>query len=268
MATLAIAAPAQAARRTSSATFATYLKETKYEFLKLIRTKTFSLSVIGFPVMFYLLFGVGNRNVNEGAFHLAKYELAGYACFGMVGAALFGIGVGLGAERANGWLELKRASPMPPLAYLIAKCNAAIGFAVIIVTILIGIAMTLGGVQLSAIEALKMLGVAVVGTIPFAAMGILIALIVPANASSGIINLIYLPMSFASGLWIPLHLLPKWLQTIAPAFPAYHLSQLMLSIFNYQNSSSLHSHWLGLAGFAFLMLGVSWAIFHRAEQDA
>jgi ABC-2 type transport system permease protein len=28
------------------------------------------------------------------------------------------------------------------------------------------------------------------------------------------------------------------------------------------------SHWFGLAGFTLLMLGVSWAVFHRAEQDA
>ncbi len=268
MASLAIAAPAQAVRRTSTATLITYLKETKYEFLKLARTKTFSLSIIGFPVMFYLLFGVGNRTIHDGAVHVAKYELAGYACFGMIGAALFGIGVGLGAERANGWLELKRASPMPPLAYLIAKCNAAIGFAFIIVTVLIGLAITLGGVQLSGVEAVKMLGVAVLGTIPFAAMGILVALVVPANASSGIINLIYLPMSFASGLWIPLHMLPKWLQVIAPIQPAYHLSQLMLSVFGYQNASSLRGHWTGLTGFALVMLGISWAVFHRAEQDA
>ena len=111
MASLAIPAPATLARRSSSATLSVYLKETKYEFLKLIRTKTFSLSVIGFPVMFYLLFGVANRAVHDGAVSVAKYELAGYACFGMIGAALFGIGVGLGSERAQGWLELKRASP-------------------------------------------------------------------------------------------------------------------------------------------------------------
>jgi len=39
----------------------------------------------------------------------------------MVGAALFGIGVGLAADLGAGWLDLKRASPMPPLAYVLAK---------------------------------------------------------------------------------------------------------------------------------------------------
>ena len=48
--------------------------------------------------------------------------LGGYAVFGLVGAALFGIGVSTAADLSAGWLELKRASPMNPLAYLAAKC--------------------------------------------------------------------------------------------------------------------------------------------------
>ena len=100
-------------------------------------------------------------------------------------------------------------------------------------------------------------------------MGLLIALLVPASAASGIVNLIYLPMSFMSGLWIPLKYLPKFLRPVAPYLPAYHLSQLMLSVFGYQvRSTSMLTHWLGLAGFTLIMLGISWAVFHRAEQDA
>ena len=51
--------------------------------------------------------------------------------------------------------------------------------------------------------------------------------------------------------------------------PTYHLAQLMLTVFGYQSRSSVTSHhWLALTGFALLMLGVSWMVFHRAEQDA
>src|SRR5579871_3281814 len=87
-------------------------KETKYEFLKLLRNRSFSLAVIGFPIMFYLLFGVSNRGANSNGIQMARYLLGGYACFGLISAALFGIGVGLAGERAAGWLEVKRASPM------------------------------------------------------------------------------------------------------------------------------------------------------------
>jgi ABC-2 type transport system permease protein len=243
-------------------------KETKYEFLKLLRAKSFSLAVIGFPVMFYLIFGIANRHAANGNVSISKYLLGGYSCFGLVGAALFGIGVGLAMERNAGWLELKQASPMPPMAYLFAKCVTAVAFGLIIVGILIAMGVTMGGVTMPVVEMIRMLGMTIVGSICFASMGLLLSLVVPANAASGIIQLIYLPMSFMSGLWVPIQFLPHWLQKIAPALPTYHLSQLMLSIYGYQDHSTLSSHWIGLAGFTMLMLGISWLIFHRTQQNA
>ena len=123
-----------------------FRKETKYEFLKLLRNKQFCLATIGFPVMFYTLFGLSNHKAIYGNFQLAKYLMGGYACFGLVGAALFGIGVGMAAEISAGWLEVKRASPMPPMAYLFAKCITAIAFGLIIVSILITLGASFGGV--------------------------------------------------------------------------------------------------------------------------
>jgi ABC-2 type transport system permease protein len=75
-------------------------------------------------------------------------------------------------------------------------------------------------------------------------------------------------MSFLSGLWIPLRFMPHWLQSVAPALPTYHFSQLMLSIFGYGDSMPLATHWNALLGFTLLMLGLSWLIFHRREQNA
>src|SRR5271167_184686 len=245
MSTVAISHP-QPATIDLAQTLGTFRKETKYEFLKLIRTKSFSLSTIGFPVMFYVLFGIANRNAYAGNIHVAKYMLGGYACFGLIGAALFGIGVGLASELAAGWLELKRASPMPASAYLFAKCASAVAFGLIIVTILTAVGTAFGGVSLTPIEFIKMLGLTVVGSVSFASMGLLLALIVPANAAPGIVNLIYLPMSFLSGLWMPIRFMPHWLQGVAPVLPTYHLSQLMLSVFGYADSASRLTHWNAL----------------------
>jgi len=267
MATSAITQPLSAPTGSVN-TLRVFRKETRYEFLKLLRAKSFSLSTIGFPVMFYVLFGIANRNAFSGNIHIAKYMLGGYACFGLIGAALFGIGVGVASELAAGWLELKRASPMPVSAYLFAKCASACAFGLIIVSILTAVATAFGGVSLTATELIKMLGMTVVGSISFASMGLLLALLVPANAAPAIVNLIYLPMSFLSGLWVPLRFMPHWLQGIAPALPTYHLSQLMLSIFGYQDSMSLATHWNALIGFTLLMLGLSWLIFHRREQNS
>jgi ABC-2 type transport system permease protein len=99
-------------------------------------------------------------------------------------------------------------------------------------------------------------------------MGLLVALLVPANAAPGVINLIYLPMSFASGFWMPISSLPHWLRVLAPALPTYHLAQLALNIFGFAQPGRMLPHWEALTGFTLLMLGAAWIIFARSEAKA
>lgn len=239
-------------------------QETRYEFLKLLRAKAFSLSVIGFPVMFYLIFGVTNHHTEY-----ARYLLASYSCFGMFGAALFGLGAGVAMERAQGWMELKQASPMPRLVYLIAKTATCAAIAMITVGILLTLGLTLAGVSMTVLEAVRLIAITLAGAIPFASMGLLVSFIVPPNAGPGFINLFYLPMSFASGLWMPISLLPHWIQKIAPALPTYHYAQLALNIFGYaQPGASMLCHWEALVGFTCLLLGAAWLVFTRSEAKA
>jgi ABC-2 type transport system permease protein len=246
-----------------------FLREARYEFLRLLRTRSFALSIIGFPVVFYVFFGlIMNRGEHIGSVPVAKYMLAGYAVFGMVGAALFGIGVGLSSELAAGWLELKRASPMPPLAYLLAKCGSAIVFGIIIVSILTVLGITIGHVFLTLPEYARMIALTIVGVLPFACMGMALALFVPFSSSPGIANMIYLPMSFCGGLWIPVMFLPRFLQKFATFLPTYHLAQLMLSTFGYASAGTASSHWFGLFGFTLIMLGTAVIAFRRLEQNS
>lgn len=246
-----------------------FLREARYEFLRLFRTRSFVLSIIGFPVVFYIFFGlIMNRGEHIGSVSVAKYMLAGYTVFGMVGAALFGIGVGLSSELAAGWLELKRASPMPPLAYLLAKCCSAIAFGVIIVSILTLLGINIGHVSLTLPEYARMIALTIVGVVPFACMGMALALFVPFSSAPGIANMIYLPMSFCGGLWVPIMFLPHFLQRLATFLPTYHLAQLMLNTFGYASAGTISSHWFGLLGFTLIMLGTAVIAFRRLERNS
>ncbi len=241
-----------------------FAKEARYEFIRMLRTKAFSLSVIGMPVMFFLLFGVSNRSNGFG-----EYLVPSYSCMGVVSACLFGIGMAIALERAQGWLEVKQASPMPRILYLGAKVMGCAAFSIIIVGLLVLLGVTLGGVTVTPLQVLELSGVIVAGSVPFTAMALLVALLVPANSGPGIINLIYLPMSFASGFWMPVKYLPHWLLVIAPALPTYHLAQLALGTFGLaQPGGSMVRHWEILFGFTLLMLGAAWIIFTRMEAEA
>lgn len=239
------------------------LREIEYEFIRLVRTRAFSLSVIGFPLVFFLLFGL-----RAGDAETTRYLIAGYSCFGLGSACLFGIGLGIAMERAQGWLELKWASPMPRLAYLAAKMVSSAAFALIVTALLIGLGLTLGGVTVSLSQGLRLAAIILVGSVPFTALGLLIAMLMPPNSGPGIINLLYLPISFASGFWMPLRLLPHWLQAIAPALPTYHLAELALAVFGFAPRTGALTHWLVLAGFTLLMFAAAWITFVWKEHQA
>jgi len=157
---------------------------------------------------------------------------------------------------------------MPPLAYLLAKCITAMAFGVVIVSLLTALGVTFGHVSLTLAQYGRMIALAIVGVVPFAAMGMVLALLVPANSAPGIANMLYLPMSFCGGLWIPIMFLPRILQHFAVVLPTYHVAQLMLGSLGFPAAGSTSNHWLGLLGFTLIMLGVAWLGFRRLEQKS
>ena len=231
-----------------------YALEARNEFLRLLRAPSFVLPTLLFPPMFYVLFAVlfGSRS----GFQANIYLLATYGVFGVMSPGLFGFGVTVAHDRERGWLTLKRALPMPPGAYLVAKLAMAMLFATIIFLILAVLSTTLGGVRLPASAWLSLLVVDLFGVLPFCAIGLFVGSISSGSAAPAIANLIYLPMSFLSGLWMPLAVLPAFIAKIAPLWPAWHLGRLALAAVGQAPDEALLSHAfaLGLVTALFTLL--------------
>ena len=253
-------------QRTPTQNFSLYCKEMKYEFLKNLRIPRYSASVVILPLMFYVLFGLFMGRQSIGNVSVAAYLIATYGTFGVMGASLFGTASALAAERGLGWLQVKRASPMPPFAYFMAKFFMGIMFSFIVVSLLLILGFAFGGVRLSAHEVLTVLGTLVIGSIPFSAMGLALGYFMGPNSAPAVINLIYLPMSFGSGLWVPFQFLPKVVKQIAVFLPPYHLAQLALKIVGIQGNETAWAHWKVLFGFTLLCLGIARFGFQRDEE--
>jgi ABC-2 type transport system permease protein len=243
-------------RATAHSTIRSYLLEAKYEFLRLLRTPSFALPSLLFPCLFYVLFGV---LLNRSSGDAARYLLATYGVFGVMGVGLFAFGVTVAMEREQGFLIYKRALPMPPGAYLFAKMAMAMLFAMMISLLLATLAATLGGVELQASQWLLLWVVNVVGVLPFAALGLYIGSLVGGQGAPAVVNLLYLPMAFLSGLWLPLKLLPAWIAKLAPVWPSYHHSQIALKVIGMDAGGSLALH-LGV------LFGVTTLFFALARR--
>ena len=242
-----------------------YWLEAKYEFLKSFRLPIFALSTLAFPTLFYLFFGITFGQGSFGTVNVATYYLVTYGTFGVIGAALFGFGAGVSAERGQGWMRLKQASPMPPMAYFVAKLFMAAVFSTIIFLILWMIGAAFGDVRLKWVQALSLWGIMVAGTLPFAAIGLALGYSVGPNSAPAVVNLIYLPMAFASGLWIPIQALPEFIQELAPYLAPYHLSQLALSVIGADRGESTWVHLAVLGVYTIIFLVIAVFLYRRDE---
>jgi ABC-2 type transport system permease protein len=242
-----------------------YLLEIKYEFLKALRLPAYSLPTLLFPVFFYLFFGVMFGGKQTGAVSMSTYLVATYGTFGVIGAALFGFGVSVAVERGQGWLEVKRTTPMPIAAYFVAKLAMAMIFSAIIVTLLFILGMTAGNVVMSIATMAKLFTVLVLGSITFCAFGLALGFFAGPNSAAPLVNMIYLPMAFLSGLWVPIVFLPKPIQDIAVWLPPYHLSQLALRTVGASQGRPLAVH-VGAMLVATLVFGTIAYIGYRRDE--
>ena len=87
--------------------------EAKMELLKMMRLPAFVVPTLSFPLIFYVFFGIAFGRQSTGPMSMSTYLIATYGAFGVIGASLFGFGVAVAVERGQGWLQVKRASPMP-----------------------------------------------------------------------------------------------------------------------------------------------------------
>jgi ABC-2 type transport system permease protein len=240
-------------RQPASRRLRSYALEAKTECLRMLREPMFVLPTLLFPALFYLLFGVLLNRGNAGA---AQYMLASYGVFGVIGAAMFGLGVTVAVDRQRGLLRLKRVLPVPAGAPLLARMLMAMAFALAVWLIVGLIARFAAGVQLTATQWALLALVDVLGALPFCAIGLYVGTLVGGNAAPAVLNLLYLPMAFLSGLWLPLSLLPDLLGRLAPVWPAYHLAQLALKAVGHYSggSAALHVGVLAVVAIAFFVL--------------
>jgi ABC-type multidrug transport system ATPase subunit/ABC-type multidrug transport system permease subunit len=246
--------------------FRIYARESGYECLKQLRLPVALVFGLGFPLMFYTVFGLlFGRGSGYGA-SFGLYYIATYGAFGIMNSALYGFGVDVATERGQGWMLLKRASPMPFEAYFIAKLAKSLLFSFVSVILLTIAGAVLLGVRVSPLAWLEMALVLVVGVAPFCALGLAIGYWVGPNSAIAVVNVISMPMAIVSGLWIPLNVLPSFVHRIAIFMPAYHYGQLALGIIGQGQPESTTGHVLVLVGFMVLCLVLAHAGYRRDED--
>lgn len=205
-----------------------YLTETKYECLRALRAPAFAFPFLLLPLVLYVLFGVllaGSMSHGDPA--VARIMFVNWAVFGVMGPGMFGFGMFVATERGQGLLNLKRALPMPPAAYLLSKLIMAMLFSAIVMVTLVLAAIVFGHPGLSAGQYIEILLLDILGSLPFCAIGFFIGTRASAKSAPAFANLAYLPFMHLGGLFYPL---PKSVQPLEFISPAFYLDKLGLRL--------------------------------------
>ncbi|UBV44192.1 ABC transporter permease (plasmid) [Deinococcus taeanensis] len=222
---------------------------TRAELRRMRRHPMFAVGTIGFPVLFFALFGLSAVNDTTAAgLKVGPLILVNFGAYSLLSLAMFSFGAAVALERTGGWLRLLRASPLPAGVYFAGKVIAALTFSALSLSVLYAFAHFAGGVTLPAATALLLLGKLLLGMVPLIALGLSIGFLVAPTGAQVAANLVSVLMSFASGLFTPLDQLPSFVRSVAPFLPAAHLGAIARGTVAGQTAGEA-GHWLALLAF-------------------
>lgn len=199
----------------------------RLELRRMLRNRRTLIFSVVMPVLFYFLFGTGQKYSNESAGH------GNVAAFVMISMALYGAmlsttggGAMVAVERSQGWSRQLRLTPLTAPAYIVVK---------------VVVAMTLGAVSVAVTYAAGLftaahmdVGVwietallAWVGSLVFAAFGVFMGYLLPSENVMQILGPMLALFAFLGGLFVPLNQLGSVFQTLAKFTPMYGLNQIV-----------------------------------------
>jgi ABC-2 type transport system permease protein len=240
------------------------IAQSKSELLQLLRDPAFVISSVALLTIFFAFFGLPVMDERTAGTGARDYLLASFGAYGVISVMLFSFGAGVAAERGRKTDVLMQATPLRPAFLLCAKTVSALLFALATLAVLFGFGRIASGVEpgtwVWATLAYRLL----LGSVPFVFLGFAIGYLARPSSAVPVIQLIYLPTAFASGLFVPLESLPEIVQEIAPYLPTYRYAELAWSAVG-ANTEPLSESvvWLASYGIAFLSAAV-WA--YRRED--
>jgi ABC-2 type transport system permease protein len=183
------------------------------------------------PIILLVLLGSAYGDEEVEGVQASTYLVAGFLGYGIVATAFAGLAISIVVRRESGVLKRVRGTPLPPWVYL----GALIASTLVVIALETVSQLLVGKYLLDAdwpAAPLSFAASVVLGVATFAALGLAITgLVRSAEGSSAIVNAIYLPMTFISGVFFSTETMPGFLQAIADVLPLTYLLNLLREVF-------------------------------------
>jgi ABC-2 type transport system permease protein len=197
----------------------TYLR---YEVLRTWRNRRFLLFSLVFPLVLFLTVAGPHKHAVVDNVSFPLYYMTGMIAWGTM-VAVISSGARIAAERAVGWTRQLRITPLPTWSYFAAKIFCGYMMALLSMAVLFG-AGSFVGVRLDATQWLVMVGLLLVGLVPFAVMGIMFGHLLKIDSLGPAIGGVTSLFALLGGAYGPL-VTSGFLFKVVKVLPSYWLVQ-------------------------------------------
>jgi len=236
----------------------------KMEIIRILRNPYFVFWSLLMPIVFYVIFTkVFNTNIQDKQEWHAHY-LMSMTTFSVMGSAIMILGIRLVEERTKGWALFMRITPLSDLAYFASKMVGQTVIHVLSISIIFASGAIINGVTLTAYEWI-MSGLWILfGSLPFLALGTLIGAMKRVDTASGVSNVIYMILAISGGMWMPMEIMPKFVQNIGIWLPSYNFGNGAWEIIRGNNPE-----WINFIVLtAYLIVFMLLSMYIRRKQEA
>lgn len=240
--------------------------QTRAELTMRWRVPAFSLTSLALPVVFYTFFGLPVAGLTRAdGISVGAFLVASFGAYAVGSVMVYSFGIGVAVERGMKVDLLMRVMPVPPGIQLLAKVLTALVFSLASLVVLIAYGVLVGGVAQPLGVWVEMTLRLLVGSIPFIGLGFAIGYLAGPHSAPAVANLVYLPLAFASGLFVPPSQLPRFVQSFAPYLPTYHYGQLVWGSLR-ASTEPLGVSLAWLAGYAVLFFALALRAYRGEER--
>jgi ABC-2 type transport system permease protein len=209
------------------------LRQTGWALIMVLRVRENVVFTLAFPivllVLFCSIFGAGGDTTalpGGGRISAEGYFTGAMAAYAITSTAFSALAISLVNQRETGQLKRLRGTPLPSWVFVVAQMLRVILLSIVIVTVLLAIGALVFGVSLDA-EAIARIAVfGALGTATMSALAMaLTAVTRSADTVSTVAPFIAVMLSFISGVFLPIELLPDWLATLGGVLPLAPLAE-------------------------------------------
>lgn len=215
------------------------LGQIRYQLLMFWRTPVALFFTILLPLIMLLLFNslFGDETVTvEGGQErpVRQFYTGGLAVFTAVSATYTNLANMVPIRREQGVMKRWRGTPLPTGAYIGGFVGSALVLALLGTMLMLGIGYVFYDLEVDAAKLPAAALTFVIGVSAFAALGMMVAALVPTAASAGAVaNATILPLAFVSNVFIVTgEDAPAWMTTIGNLFPLRPFVESFQDAFN------------------------------------